>query len=200
MIVGIGHNYQVGKDTAADALCRDLGYRKISFADKLREFMLEVDPMVSSSTARVNVDVGHGRFRWSVIGLGYETAKQTYPEVRRLLQAAGLAARKLFGEDFWVDQAFRGVGMDDRVVFADVRFPNEAQAVLDADGFLLKVVRPGYAGDDHVSEQALAGFDAWDLVITNDGSVTELEQKVVQAVRDEIGRRKLKEVSDADNT
>ena len=42
MIVGIGHVKEVGKDTAAAALVRDLGFRRDSFADDLKELGLPV--------------------------------------------------------------------------------------------------------------------------------------------------------------
>ena len=196
MIVGIGHNYQVGKDTAAEALCRDLGYRKVAFADALRDFVMELDPIVTSSAAQVNIGVGRGRLAWAIQGLGYEEAKRTYPEVRQFLQRTGVAARRMFGEDVWVDAAFRHVTDDsDRIVFSDVRFPNEAERIRFAGGLLIKVVRPGYEGDDHESETALRDFD-WDHVVNNNGSVMDLQREIVRIVRDEIGRREIAKISD----
>jgi hypothetical protein len=120
-----------------------------------------------------------------VDGLGWEIAKEIR-EVRRLLQALGTeAGRAILGEDVWVDATFREISRaqdaaDDaavdsarlrqvclpayyqlRSVIADVRFPNEAQAVLDAGGMLIRVVRPGYVTPavlPHPSETAL---DDW---------------------------------------
>lgn len=188
MLIGIGHNYQVGKDTAGTAICRDLNYRKVAFADKLREFAMKIDPLVTTSAQSVNIGIGRGRLAWAIQGLGYEEAKRTYPEVRSLLQKMGVAARELFGSDFWVEQAMRGVNASDRVVFTDVRFPNEAEAIRDAGGILIKIVRPGYSGDDHESERALDEFE-WDHVISNDGDVTDLERRVIEVVREELKTR-----------
>lgn len=189
MLVGIGYNFQAGKDTSADALCRDLNYRKVAFADKLREFAMKVDPLITSSTQNVNVGIGRGRLAWAIQGLGYEEAKRTYPEVRTLLQKMGVAARELFGHDFWVDQALRGIKPEERVVFPDVRFENEAEAIKNLDGVLIKIVRPGFEGDGHESERALDEFDGWDYVVVNDGDVMDLQRKVVETVRKELASR-----------
>ncbi len=192
MIVGIGHNMQVGKDTAAEALCRELGFRKLCFADPLRELAMLADPLVSSATRTVNVGVGHGRLAWAIQGLGYEEAKRVYPEVRRFLQELGLGARRVFGDEFWVEHTMKQARQAEmhggRIVIPDVRFLNEAEAVKDAGGLLLKITRPGHHGDGHRSEVELAQYDGWDHVIENTGSIPELQQQVVQLVRDALPR------------
>lgn len=185
MIVGLGHVARVGKDTAANALCRDLGYRRIGFADKLKELAMAVDPLITASTQRVNVQVGHGRLAWTVKGLGWDTTKDTYPEAREILQRLGAGARDIFGENFWIDQALNGVHPEARVVISDVRFKNEAAAIRERGGILIKIDRPGRIAAGHVSEVDLIDFD-WDEVIINDGSVHELDVKVVELVRSKL--------------
>jgi hypothetical protein len=181
-IVGLGHVARVGKDVAAAALSRDLGYRRIAFADKLRELALAADPIVTGATQTANIGIGRGRLSWVVQGIGWEEAKEIYPEVRKFLQDLGLGARKTFGEDFWVERALHNVSGD--VVVSDVRFHNEAEAIRDRGGFLIRIDRPGRHAEGHVSETALAGFEGWDAVIVNDGTVQDLEMRVVQVVKD----------------
>lgn len=181
MIIGFGFNYQVGKDTATMALCRDLGFRRIGFADKLKELALELDPLVTSATQSVNVDAGRGRLKWTVQGLGWDDAKRHHPEVRAILQRLGVGARKVFGENFWVEQALGGVTPSAKVAISDVRFLNEAQAVKNLGGLMIKVSRPGFTGDGHASEVDLADYE-FDYEIVNDGSLVELERKVVELV------------------
>lgn len=190
MIVGLGYNYHVGKDTAAQALCRELGYRQIAFADKLKELAFELNPVVVTSTRSVNVDAGRGRLKWSVQGLGgWDEAKRQIPEIRAFLQNLGLGARKVFGDDFWVNQALAGIPPSAKVVVSDVRFLNEAAAIKDLDGILINIVRSGYQGDNHRSENELRDFEGWDYVISNDGTIPELEQAVVRRVRDTLAKR-----------
>lgn len=188
MIVGIGNNYQVGKDTAAQALCRDLGYRRVAFADKLKDLAFDIDPLVTSQTMTVNVGAGRGRLRWLVQGVGWDDAKKMYPEVREFLQRLGSAGRKLFGQDFWIEQALAGAEPGERVVVSDVRYRNEAEAIKARGGIVIQIQRPGYHGDDHPSERDFDDWDGWDHVIVNDGSLKDLELKVVETVRAEIKR------------
>lgn len=189
MLVGIGFNYQVGKDTAATALGRELGFQRVAFADPLRELAMLIDPLITGGTSRVNIGIGHGRYAHTVKGLGYEEAKRVYPEVRQFLQRLGDAGRTVFGEDFWLNQALGRAITFDRVVLPDVRYRNEAEAIKNAGGFLIKITRPGHRGDAHKSETELVDYDGWDLVIDNNGSVSELEIAVVEAVRNELKNR-----------
>lgn len=64
-------------------------------------------------------------------------------------------------------------------IITDVRFPNEAKAVKDAGGILIRVNRPNAkSGDSHPSETALDDYDGWDYVIENDGDLEQLKVKV----------------------
>jgi hypothetical protein len=181
VIVGLGHVARVGKDTAALALARDLGFRRVAFADKIRELALGADPIVISQQRTVNIGVGHGRLAWVVKGLGWDQAKDQYPEVRTFLQNLGVSARNVFGEEFWVRMALEGLD-DENVVVSDVRFLNEAEAIRSAGGVLIRINRPGHHAFGHVSETELRDFD-WDIEIENDGDVVDLETKVLGAVR-----------------
>lgn len=181
LIIGLGHQMRVGKDTAAAVLQRELGFTRIGFADPLKALALATNPMIQSS-AKVNVNIGHGRMRHIVHGVGWERAKNEFPEVRTYLQSLGVAARDTFGEDFWVDQALKAASRHDRVVISDVRFLNEALTIRAAGGVLVKIDRPGYTAGGHVSETDLAGFD-WDHTINNYSDVTGLESRILELVR-----------------
>jgi hypothetical protein len=60
----------------------------------------------------------------------------------------------------------------------DVRFPNECQAIKDRGGIIIKVDRDVEKGS-HASETALDNW-AFDAVIDNNGSISELVEKVKQ--------------------
>jgi hypothetical protein len=113
----------------------------------------------------------------------WEGLKERAPGVRVLLQRFGSdVGREMFGEDFWVGQALKGLG-DESYVFTDVRFPNEAEAVRGRGGVVWNVVRPGVGvANGHVSECALDGF-VFDETVVNDGSLEDLEGKVLGCLR-----------------
>lgn len=183
-LVGIGHVARTGKDTAANALSRDLGFKRVAFADKLKELALKADPIVTPSPQTTNIGAGRGRLSWVVQGVGgWEEAKNVYPEVRKFLQNLGLGARELFGQDFWVQQALQTkYGIDIDIVVSDVRFLSEAHAVKEAGGYLIRIDRPGHSAHGHVSETELVDFEGWDAIIKNEGSVQDLEDDVIRIV------------------
>lgn len=187
MIVGIGHVARVGKDTAAQALCRDLGFRRIGFADKLKDLAMEADPMIFANQM-TNVGVGSGHLRKIVVSHGWERTKDSFTEARSFLQNLGVGARKIFGPNFWVEQALAGVSPEDNIVVPDVRFFEELEAIRALGGKTIRITRPGRLATGHVSEIALCEFDDWDATIDNNGSVIELEGKIVGTVRNWLAK------------
>jgi hypothetical protein len=67
-------------------------------------------------------------------------------------------------------------------IITDVRFPNEAQAIKDRGGIVIRIERPGgesHCGGAHASETALDTYN-FDYVIDNEGDIDELIEKVKQ--------------------
>lgn len=185
VIIGLGSVARVGKDTAAAALVRDMGFKRVGFADALKNLALDADPLITpAGTPTVNTSAGRGRLSWIVRGSSWEQAKDQWPEVRMFLQKLGVAVRNNLGEDTWADVVRRQLEAEPYrdFVISDVRFPNEAQMVRDLGGVTVEIRRTGYAGIGHISETALADWD-WDHVIDNDSSVVELEKKIVAFVK-----------------
>ncbi len=174
--VGLAGFARSGKDSVGSVLVSQ-GFVRRSFASPMRVALCRLNPLVDT----VN---GVMPLMDALYLLGsWEGLKERAPGVRVLLQRLGSdVGREMFGEDFWVDQAFKGLG-DESVVFTDVRFPNEAEAIRGRGGVVWNVVRPGVgAANGHVSESALGGF-VFDATIVNDGSLEELEGKVVECLR-----------------
>lgn len=177
-IIGLSGYARSGKDTVANILVEKYGYKRIAFADPIRDLLYDVDPFVDRNIS----------LRSLVDEYGWDVAK-SYPEVRRLMQDLGLSARRLFGESFWLHQAMKSFATSDKVVVADVRFVNEADTLRQNGGQVWRVERPGTeAVNGHISEHALANYN-FDNVITNSGSLEDLElllqvrmQSVSQAV------------------
>ena len=114
---------------------------------------------------------------------GWLLAKHN-PEVRRLLQVMGSeVGREMFGEDFWIHQLFKQLPEDNHVVIADVRFPNEADAIKSLGGKVWRVNRHNFnAVNDHKSEHAMDNY-MFDHVIYNDGTLDELSDEVFMSMK-----------------
>ncbi|WP_327379435.1 deoxynucleotide monophosphate kinase family protein [Streptomyces sp. NBC_01212] len=174
--IGIIGRARTGKDTAGQWLVDNRGYRRIGFADALKEAALKVDPIIQVETAldeygeKYDYNVG---LQWVVDDHGWEGAKDKFPEVRRFLQELGAAVRAI-DEDFWLRTAMAKVQAANEdgvpVVITDVRYPNEAASLRRADFHLVYIERPDVEQLTHESEGALGMGDA-DYGIHNTGSL-----------------------------
>ena len=174
MIIGLSGYAQSGKDTVAELLCLNYGFKRISFALPMRDAIYTLNPWVGSNS----------RVSDLVDEYGWDVAKAN-PEVRRLLQVFGTeVGRELFGERFWIDQAFKRAEEHRRVVFSDVRFPNEAKAILQRSGDVWRINRNNHgAVNGHKSEHAMDMF-MFKHVIFNDGTLDELSDDVFMLAKE----------------
>jgi hypothetical protein len=180
-VIGVTGYAQHGKDTIASVLVEDFGFKRVAFADALRQAVLTLDPLVYDGTGVVH-------YSELLEDEGYEAAKQR-PEVRRLLQVFGTeVARDLLGEDVWVQAWQRtvdGIGADvEGIVVPDVRFPNEADHIISLGGSVWEVYRPDFdngIGTDHPSEAFIDSLPTSKMLF-NIGTVEELKQLVYSAM------------------
>lgn len=172
MIIGLSGYARSGKDEVAKILVNKYGYTRVAFADSIRDFLLRVNPILENGK-RLNESVKE--FGWDI------TKSQT--ETRRLMQETGVVAREMFSEDFWIAQALKKIGFQDRVVISDVRFKNEMYAIRQLEGKTFRVIRTGVGPiNSHVSENDLDGayFDAY---IPNEGTLEDLEAYVTNLMK-----------------
>lgn len=167
MLIGLTGRAQAGKDTVYQAM-RD--YLAGHIEVERRAF---ADPLYESAAAALGVTAEDLR-RWKTdedmeIGV-IDDCTPVYERtitVREYLQRYGTEAhRDIFGKDFWVRALDLGDHRDKIVVVTDVRFPNEAQAIHDNGGYVVRVVGPYMGDDDHASELPLAD-SLVDAVIDN---------------------------------
>jgi hypothetical protein len=168
MIIGLSGKAGAGKDTVANILVEHYGYRRVAFADKIRECLFALDPIV---TARAEYPLHLSEY---FDDFGWERTKQL-PEVRRLMQTFGTeVGRNLIDANLWIELALGDVEPDHKVVVTDVRFPDEADNVKWLFGEVWRVERKVAPVNNHISETAL---DDWvfDRVIDNSGTIQDLE-------------------------
>ncbi|GEM_PF-6660459 len=208
LILGLGFKARVGKDSAARYLQRHHGFTILHWADALYEECRAAKIFYvhnySAGWSRLAINgerVHHLRLErrlaaWirrqgilmyddgDEVGFRFERMTEKDPV---LLQIYGSEYRReLFGEDYWVKKLAERVNQlpkDAKVVIADTRFPNECAWVQQNGGECWKIHReqPIEATGrpvDHQSEVALDGFDRWDAVIHNEGTLEELWEQV----------------------
>jgi hypothetical protein len=174
MIVGLAGYARSGKDTAAEVFVQE-GFTRLAFADLLKEFVYRINPYIVDEGA---YGVVHRLTELVDSEGGWETAKH-YQEVRRLLQVTGTeAARRLLGEDVWVNALFNKIVPGEDYVITDVRMENECNAIAESRGILLWVHREGVGpANDHATENSLSEYDC-NFVLDNSGSIEEFQHSV----------------------
>lgn len=198
-LIGITGFKTSGKDTTFEAIRALTGGNAVrrAFADNLKRIGalalgLEFDTMDSfkeSGLLDVNTD-----------GMaGLSPVQHELVSGRQYLQNLGVGAREVFGANFWVDQVLPVdprkreliwscdvLGPPKWGVVTDVRFPNEAERVLDLGGEVWEIVRPGLESDGHASEIPLPR-ELVTRTILNDGTITKLDDMVDDALREYKG-------------
>lgn len=170
MLIGLHGKKQAGKDTVhrriealyGPASMAGATVERLSFADLLYESAAEALGVFPGDLAHWKADdlvtVRVTRYDPALAANVDLTRALT---IREYLQRYGTEAhRRIFGDNFWVDQVAARLREHARkvVVVTDVRFPNEAEAIFNAGGSVVWVVGPKMveeAGDSHASERLL---------------------------------------------
>jgi hypothetical protein len=168
MIIGLTGFARSGKDSVAKVLVEHYGFTRVAFADKIKDLLVEMDPILEN---------GH-HLSSMLEDYGWELTKAK-PEVRRLLQSLGVGARKIFGDNHWVVEATKNLDRTANYVITDVRFINEAVWVKDVfGGPIWRVERPGVGPiNNHVSENELNDYPV-DCIFINNGALEDLEAMI----------------------
>jgi hypothetical protein len=207
MLVGIGGERKVGKDTSSEILIKRYGFTQLSFAGPLKEMCSEVFQLpleyfnnqeykerpfetpvkVTKDNLLDMIDIAAEYHNFDVVqanrmidagmGLILDTP-------RKLLQTIGTdLVRKHIKDTFWTDVMEQEIKVHENSVITDVRFPNERIFVRNNEGLLLLVEREseGKKVDAHSSENSIGSVDEYDYVIKNNKSVADLHD-VVEAI------------------
>jgi len=172
--VGISGYARSGKDTVAAHLIESAGFTRMSFADPMREALVNLNPNITFAGLEDSVEL-----KVAVERFGWEALKSLAPEVRGLMQRMGTeVGREMFNEDFWVDAALDRAEDGSKLVFSDVRYPNEADAIRKLGGKVYRIIRDGVGpANSHPSEIGMDNYDV-DVLIENNGSLSDLAEKI----------------------
>ena len=166
MIIGFGHKAQTGKDTAGQYLVESQGFVRASFGDHLKT--------VCSLVTGIPIEKFYDHKK--------EFNEDWGMTHREILQRLGTdAMRNHFHEDTWVLGCLNQLMQRKSYIITDVRFPNEADAIKERGGYVIRVDRDttGYDIDrNHPSETGLDDYTDWDYIIKNDGSLEDFHYKI----------------------
>lgn len=175
VLIGMGHQTGVGKDTAARGIRAYLPWINV----EVRKFAFDLK-QIAYLMFRC-----YGMQEPDYYELHREERTKPLPGINKtpleLMIEVGAKGREIF-EDVWRDMAFVDLPERGLCIFTDVRGLNEAEAIRERGGLLLKIVRP-----DAPSTQALDHMIPedypWHEVLVNDGAPQELGMKAAEAVK-----------------
>lgn len=168
MIIGICGKARSGKDTIANYLHNEYGFKRMALADPLKFVVQEVFALDTDNV-------------WDPILR--EQPLKDWPgwTVRKLLQFIGTDLfRDHIDKDIWVKSLCLKLAKEQtNYVVSDIRFPNERSYILDLypDSSFIKVVRPGYDGTTlgGISMHASESYDLeTNYTIYNDKELLDL--------------------------
>lgn len=170
MIIALFGPPGAGKDTVGKILVEQYAYRRVAFADKVRELALRVcgHNVIDFSISRI----------WTLEECvrvhGWEIAKRESPRVRDILERVGGGCREVLGNDLWLNQVALDLMSGDNIVVTDMRKHNEMRVLAFYDAKFWHITRNGCVKRP---------FDEWQpewatATIENNGTVEELAAKV----------------------
>ena len=141
MIIGICGFIGSGKDTIADYLVNNHGYRRESFANSLKDAVAAVfgwDRTLLEGRTKEAREWREQVDPWWSQRLGMPNLTP-----RWVLQYWGTeVCRRSFHDDVWIASLeHRLLKSNDDIVISDCRFPNEIAAIKNAGGVVVRVVR-----------------------------------------------------------
>lgn len=163
MIIGIAGKKRSGKDTFYQITSQMLKgkhqVKRYAFADSVKDFAM------------------------NYFGILREDIKNE--KNRYLLQGIGQMLRDEVSKNFWIDKVFSEIHKSrlnhpgEISIITDVRYRNEAEAILSKDNSLLiKIDNPNtFTFDYHQSENDLDNFN-FDVVIKNNGTLEDYEEQI----------------------
>jgi hypothetical protein len=133
-LLGLVGLKQHGKDTAADILVKRYGFSKKAFADLLKRICMEQFDLSHEQVYGDLKEVPDERWR---------DAKGNPRTPRFILQWLGSEGFRTIDPDFWVKAMLRDIPSNGKTVVCDVRFLNEAEAIIERGGEIWVVDMPG---------------------------------------------------------
>ncbi len=188
-LVGLVGTKGVGKDTAGRYLVNVCGWHRVALATPLRNAVKSMfaltdaqcdDPVLKEEPGALGVS-----FRRGAQILGTDLVRNQLCGTNGLLPELGK-------KGLWIQHMERAIAdarcKGRRVVITDVRFPDEAAAIVALGGKLIRITRPGRelaSEDNHASENNIDNIATHFplLQIENNGSCDDVGRKIVEIIK-----------------
>jgi hypothetical protein len=176
MIIGFSGFIDSGKSTVANILVAEHGYKKLAFADTLKD---TVAVMFGWPRHLLEGDTEESRAFRETRDEFWSARLSRVVTPRWVLQDFGTTVgRNYYHQNFWVFCLQKKLQEYDDVAIPDVRFPNEAEAIRKSGGYMVRIRRgpDPVISDLHVSETAWLDT-VFDYTIENE-NLSELSNQV----------------------
>lgn len=166
IIIGFNGKARSGKDSAASYLVDNYLFDQLSFASPLKKEMefffgkISDEHKEAPSLISVRRDHIHGMAKsfgfTNRVGEFYDKFKEEFLpfkvgetdatfeysiSYRRFAQTLGTNVARSMDENVWVDYLLKQLNDKDSVVISDVRFDNEAEAIINNGGVVIRIIR-----------------------------------------------------------
>lgn len=197
MILGLSGKTKAGKDTTADYLIENRGWdRKVAFSDNLKKMVQSVFGLTTYHTSTQegknspikNLTFSVDKHLQQIVEWVNMTHDVSLDDAdfsklngrvlvspRDILQFVGTDVVRMYCPNYHYEQLFFGISDSEKVIISDTRFPNEASAILEHKGILVRISRNPKTTEisqyvaAHPSEVALDTWDRWDYSLYNNG-------------------------------
>lgn len=184
MLLGLGYRAGIGKDTVGDYLESRYGWAKHHFASDLKRacstiFSVPMSYLVLDTLKNAPLPtpivltefhfdsiIGWMSSRLSIIVKPSNTVRQGFlgraiKTPRELLQYVGTDVMRAHVPDYHLLACFTGMDFSKDNVICDVRFPNEADAIVTHGGYCIKILRGTSLCDKRASHTSEVAMDCW---------------------------------------
>lgn len=171
MIIGFCGNARSGKSEAAKVCEEMFGFKQFSFAEPIRNFMIDFLALSGLKELDEIKEIPH-------FLLGDKTP-------RVAMQTLGTEwGREMIDSNLWVRRCITMAQREKYAVISDVRFDNEAKAIIESGGFIFKIERPDgniIKTANHSSEKGIdTGYISG--TILNEGELYNYKQTIYRTI------------------
>jgi hypothetical protein len=186
-IIGITGKKQHGKDTMGDYLVKNYGYKRLAFADAIKEVVKNsfgfTEEQLNGSLKDTVDDFWKVKPRQVFQFVGTELFRnkmsELIPEVESNIWVI-IIYKKILDE--WI------VNPTAKFVITDLRFPNELNLINSLNGFTVRIDNPNVLSNlesNHESETNIDGLMVQSTIV-NDGSIVDFYKSIDQLLRERV--------------